>query len=116
MADDQARIIRMAARHMSRELEQYSALSHVYFEKGNLSEVCYQSEELLHELGEDEYSPEEELEANGDSTRNLIIGLRKLVLAGESSPINKKNVRANYREVMSHLEDVREMLKSVYRR
>lgn len=110
MASEYRREIRFASRIMDRALEEFAGLSDFYLKRGRLDEICYQSKELLHELGEDGFVSDSELDGNGDSMKGLIKGLRKLVL-----PKNGRQIRTYYRQVREDLEDVREMLQSVYK-
>jgi hypothetical protein len=108
--------IEVAARYMGKALEGYVALTEFFLKKGKLEEVCYQSSELLHDLGEDESVSESELEGNSDHMKGLIKGLRSLVLEGDNLPNNKRKIRAQYKEVITHLQEVREMLRSAYKK
>ena len=114
MNSEYSREIRFASKLMDRALEEFAGLSDFYLKRGRLDEICYQSKELLHELGEEESVPDSELDGNGDSMKGLIKGLRKLVLAEERLPRSGKQIRADYRQIMENLQDVREMLQSVY--
>ena len=115
MVKESERAVRIAARYMDNALEEYAALSSFYLQKGRPEEVCYQSADLLHELGEDESQSEDEFDGNGDAMKGLITGLRTLVLDEERLPKSKRSIRTHYKEIMNNIQDVRQMLQSVYR-